>query len=690
MTRRTLLKTPLAAAAPLLPAAPAPYGALPSPRQLRWQQWDLSAFLHFTVNTFTDREWGLGDEDPAIFNPTAFDARAIIDGLCAGGFQAVILTCKHHDGFCLWPTKTTEHCIRNSPWRGGKGDVVREIAEAARRQGLQFGIYVSPWDRNNPYYGQPEYIRIYREQLSELLTGYGPIFEVWHDGANGGDGYYGGARAQRAQTAPPTKTGDQDSGSASCAPSCASSQMEKRLIDKQTYYQWPATWALVRSLQPNAVIFSDAGPDVRWVGNEKGIAGDPCWATFDPAGTHGGPGVPGDTKTDAAATGHRYGSRWMPAECDVSIRPGWFWHERENALVKSPDELIDLYFKSVGRGAHLLLNVPPDRRGQLHENDLASLRAFGERVRGMFRENVAGAATTTDSETTLEFKQRTPVQLIRLRERIALGQRVDSFALDSWQDSKWQTLFEGTSIGPCRLIPLSTSLVTDKIRLRITAAQAPPIIEEFSVFAGLPTLPAAIVRENIEWLDVWLPDTNQHDLPRVLLIGDSITRSYTKQVEANLKDKAYVARLATSKSLGDPALLDQVALILKEQSFDTVHFNNGMHGDGYTEEQYGAALPGLLEVLRRLAPHAKLMWASTTDVRVKNNLAQVDPKTDRIVHRNQIAATIMTRRSIPIDDLFSTVKEHGEYHAADGVHFNQQGVDVLAAQVSRELERLLP
>jgi alpha-L-fucosidase len=659
MTRRTLLKTPLAAAAPLASPALVPYGAIPSPRQLRWQQWELAAFLHFTVNTFTDREWGLGDEDPAIFNPTAFDADAIIGGLQAGGFQAVILTCKHHDGFCLWPSRTTEHCVRNSPWRGGKGDVVREISEAARRRGLEFGIYVSPWDRNNPQYGRPEYIGIYRQQLTELLSGYGPIFEVWHDGANGGDGYYGGAR-------------------------------EKRLIDKQTYYQWPGTWELVRRLQPDAVIFSDAGPDIRWVGNEKGIAGDPCWATFDPAGTHGGPGVPGDTKSEEAATGHRHGSRWMPAECDVSIRPGWFWHERENTLAKNPDELLDLYFKSVGRGAHLLLNVPPDRRGLLHENDLASLAAFGQRLRGMLRENVAAQTITTSGEVTLELQRPTPIQLIRLRERIALGQRVDSFALDAWQDNGWQTFFKGSSIGPCRLVPLTSSLATGKIRLRITAAQAPAVIEEFSAFAGVPALPVSIVRENIEWLDVWLPDSNQHSLPRILLIGDSITRSYTKQVEANLKGKAYVARLATSKSLGDPALLDEVALVLKEQSFDVIHFNNGMHGDGYTEAQYGAALPGLLEIFRRLAPRARLMWASTTDVRVKGDLARMSPKTDRILERNRIAAALMTRRNIPIDDLFSAIKDHGEYHVEDGVHFNPRGVDVLAAQVGREIERLLP
>jgi hypothetical protein len=238
-------------------------------------------------------------------------------------------------------------------------------------------------------------------------------------------------------------------------------------------------------------------------------------------------------------------------------------------------------------------------------------------------------------------------------------------------------------------VPLASSLVTGKIRLRITASQAPPVIEEFSVFAGEPALPVSIVRENIEWLDVWLPDTNRHDLRRVLLVGDSITRSYAKQVEANLKGKAYVGRLATSKSLGDPALLDQIALILKEQPFDVIHFNNGMHGDGYTEAQYGAAIPGLLEIFRRLAPRAKLMWASTTDVRVKNNLAEISPKTNRILERNRIAAAIMSQRNIPIDDLFSAIKDHGEYHVEDGVHFNPQGVEVLAAQVSRELERLL-
>jgi len=226
ISRRAFLGTLPAAA---LAATPTPYGALPSPRQLHWHELETNAFLHFTVNTFTDKEWGYGDEDPSVFKPTAFDADAIVDALAAAGMRGVILTCKHHDGFCLWPTKTTDHSVRNSSWRNGQADVVRDISQASRRHGLEFGVYLSPWDRNNAAYGTPAYIQIYRRQLTELLTNYGEIFEVWHDGANGGDGYYGGAR-------------------------------QKRNIDRNTYYDWPGTWELTRSLQPKACIFSDVGP----------------------------------------------------------------------------------------------------------------------------------------------------------------------------------------------------------------------------------------------------------------------------------------------------------------------------------------------------------------------------------------------------------------------------------------------
>jgi alpha-L-fucosidase len=252
---------------------PVPYGTLPSERQVRWHELETYAFLHFTTNTFTDKEWGFGDEQPSIFNPTSFDADKIVTVLKAGGMRGVILTAKHHDGFCLWPTKTTKHSVASSPWKNGQGDVVKELADAARKQGLEFGVYLSPWDRNHPQYGQHEYVQVYRAQLRELLTQYGPIFEVWHDGANGGDGYYGGAR-------------------------------EKRTIDRRTYYAWPTTWAIVRKLQPGAVIFSDVGPDVRWVGNEKGIAGETSWATYQPVGEDGGPPAPGFIKTaDAPRNG---------------------------------------------------------------------------------------------------------------------------------------------------------------------------------------------------------------------------------------------------------------------------------------------------------------------------------------------------------------------------------------------------
>ncbi len=445
ITRRGLL-----AAAPFaarLAAAPAPYGPVPTPRQLLWHQLEVYAFLHFTVNTFTAKEWGYGDEDPNLFNPTAFDADAIITALKAGGMKAVILTCKHHDGFCLWPTKTTEHCIRNTKWRDGKGDVVKAISDAARKQGLKFGVYVSPWDRNHALYAKPEYPGIYRQQLRELLTQYGPIYEVWHDGANGGDGFYGGAR-------------------------------EKRGIDKLTYYGWKETWALVRELQPNAVIFSDVGPDIRWVGNEKGFANETSWATYTPLAPDGSPGSPGLARTKEGLTGTRNGKEWMPAECDVSIRPGWFFHEKENARVKSPQDLWDLYLKSVGRGASFLLNVPPDRRGLLHENDVASLKAFGDRLRKTFSKPVATGKKLELSTQGARFN------IIRIREEIAFGQRIDAVTVEAQQGGQWKPIAEATSIGACRLIELKEPVSADKVRLRITKTAAPPLIKEFSVFSS--------------------------------------------------------------------------------------------------------------------------------------------------------------------------------------------------------------
>jgi alpha-L-fucosidase len=443
MNRRDFLA--VAAQAPLLAAPRGFTGALPSPRQLNRQKLELTAFLHFGMNTFTDREWGLGDEDPSLFHPEALDADGIVGSLADAGIQGVILTCKHHDGFCLWPTETTTHSVKGD-------DIVLAFSNAARKRGIPFGVYLSPWDRNNAAYGKPAYIEIYRHQLTELLTRYGPIYEVWHDGANGGDGYYGGAR-------------------------------EKRVIDKQTYYDWPRTWELVRQLQPGAVIFSDVGPDLRWVGNEDGTAGDPCWATYDPVGEDGGLASPGNVRAKDSMTGTRWGSQWMPAECDVSIRPGWFWHAAENVKVKTPGQLLDLYYKSVGRCASLLLNVPPNRKGQLSREDLDSLRGFQKLRQAAMSENLAAGADLKRSGKTWNYRLKSPraFDLLRLREKTEFGQRIERVEIEARLRGQWSSAGSVTSVGACRLLRFPDVITTDELRLKITAS-AEPRLHELELF----------------------------------------------------------------------------------------------------------------------------------------------------------------------------------------------------------------
>ena len=434
-------------------------------------------FVHFTVNTFTDKEWGYGDEDEKVFNPTAFDPDQIASTAQAAGMKGLILTCKHHDGFCLWPSRYTEHSVKNSPWKNGKGDVVKELSDACRRHGLKFGVYLSPWDRNHKDYGRPEYLVYYRNQLRELLTHYGSVFTVWFDGANGGDGFYGGAQ-------------------------------EMRRIDNCTYYDWPTTWQLVRNLMPGAVMFSDAGPDVRWVGNERGIAGDPCWATLNSAGRY-----PGGPNT-GLNSGERPGTDWIAAECDVSIRPGWFYHPKEDARVKTPRQLLDIYYKSIGRGACLNLNIPPDRTGRIHDPDIATLRELRSLLDATFAKDLAREARLTASNTRgastrfaaanvvagrkdrywatddgictpeLVFEWRQPItfNVVSLREYLPLGQRVEAFALDQWKDGQWVELATGTSIGNRRLIR-GDYVTTEKVRLRITHAPVSPALKEVGFFA---------------------------------------------------------------------------------------------------------------------------------------------------------------------------------------------------------------
>ena len=455
--------------------APAPYYPVPSPRQLAWHELEFYGFLHFTLNTFTNREWGDGDESPSLFNPIDFDADQIVGAARDGGMTGLILTCKHHDGFCLWPSRYTEHSVKNSPF---KRDVVKEISEACSRQGVRFGIYLSPWDRNHKEYGTPAYLVYYRNQLRELLTEYGPVFEIFFDGANGGDGYYGGA-------------------------------YERREIDNRSYYDWPNMWKLVRDIQPKTVMFSDAGPDVRWVGNERGIAGETCWATQNSADF-----APGRADVERLNRGDRPGTHWVPPECDVSIRPGWFYHQHEDDQVKTPQQLVDLYYSSVGRGASLLLNLPHDRRGRIHETDARSLREFRRIIDRTFGTKLPAVArasddhwrgrdprfaprnvldgrrdtywSTDDGVTTpslvLEMHQPTTFNIVRVREYLPLGQRVEAIKVDTWREGSWQEFGGATSIGNCRLIR-GARTTTTRVRLRVTQAPVCPAISDVGLFA---------------------------------------------------------------------------------------------------------------------------------------------------------------------------------------------------------------
>ncbi len=465
--------------------APKPHGPVPSPRQLHWHDLEVYGFLHFGPNTFSDKEWGYGDEAESLFNPTDLDADQIVRAAKDAGMRGLILTCKHHDGFCLWPSQYTEHSVKNSPWRDGKGDVVKEISDACRRHGLKFGTYLSPWDRNHKDYGRPEYLTYYRNQLRELLSNYGPIFEVWFDGANGGDGYYGGART-------------------------------KRQIDNRTYYDWDNTWKIVRELQPDACMFSDGGPDCRWVGNEQGFAPEACWATLDRKGT-----LPGLAKASVLGVGQRDGTDWLPAEVDVSIRPGWFYHPAQDRAVKSVPQLLKIYFESVGRGCNLILNLPPDRRGQIHENDVQVLREWRRILDATFATDLArGAQATannvrggdpqfapgnvvdgkrdtywatddavTAAELVLAFNKPVTFNVVRVREYLPLGQRVDDIALDSWDGGAWKQFATATSIGNQRML-CTPAITTSQVRLRVTKAAACPAISEMGLFLMPESVPS--------------------------------------------------------------------------------------------------------------------------------------------------------------------------------------------------------
>lgn len=516
---------------------PEPYGVLPTEAQLRWHEMEMYGIIHFGVDTYTDKEWGFGDESPGLINPENFDAVQMVSAAKNGGLKGVIVVAKHHDGLCLWPTKTTEHNISKSPWKNGKGDMVKEYQRACEKLGMKLGIYCSPWDRNSAFYGYKKYTDIFKNQLTELYTNYGEVFTAWFDGANGGDGFYGGAN-------------------------------EVRKIDRSNYYEWDKIWQLTRNLQPNAVVFGDVGPDVRWVGNEEGHAGETNWATYTPQAAEDGK-IPGNgfTKYQLATEGTRNGKFWMPAECDVPMRPGWFYHENQNMQVKSPYELLDLYYKSVGRGANLDLGLSPNRDGQIHAEDVASLERFGKMLKTIFAENLAKKAdftasnirgnnaekfgtqfltdddrysywATDDSEKTpellLDFKKEIAFNVIRIRENIKLGQRIEKFLVEAFIGNKWQNIASGTSIGPNRLLKTSEIINTKKVRLRIEESPVCIAISDFGLFLE-PEHPAKpeIIRKGDEVLikseknalvyftrNGKIPDEKSEKYLKPILLGD--------------------------------------------------------------------------------------------------------------------------------------------------------------------------
>lgn len=437
----------------------------PTAAQQVWHEREFYLFLHFGPNTFTDKEWGHGDESESLFNPTQLDCEQWCRIAKAAGARGLIITAKHHDGFCLWPSAYSTHTVRESPWKNGKGDVLAELSAACRKHGLVLGFYLSPWDRNHPQYGTPEYNDVYINTMTELMTRYGKLFEFWWDGANG-EGPNG----------------------------------------KKQVYDFKRFEKVAAKLQPKAVIFSDIGPGCRWVGNENGIVGETNWGTLDTAGFTRGAGGP---PYDSLFHGNFNGKTWIPAECDVSIRPGWFYHKEEDEKVKTPEQLMHIWLNSVGHGANLLLNVPPDRRGLIHENDSAALMQFAALRRQYFGKNLVADAQVqtgprkqpklhdgkpeTASELlwkkgdviTVQWKQPQQLRYVQLKEYLPEGNNVTNFVIDIWdaEAKTYRQVGASTSIGPRKMIPLPENTRSDQIRVRLLGARRAKVrLAEIEVF----------------------------------------------------------------------------------------------------------------------------------------------------------------------------------------------------------------
>jgi alpha-L-fucosidase len=467
---------------------PAPHGPVPSENQMRWQEMEYYAFIHYSLNTYTGQAWGFGDEDIKLFNPTKLDTRQWARICKEAGMKGIILTAKHHSGFCLWPSEYTEYSVKNAPWKDGKGDVVRELADACEEFGLKLGIYISPWDRNHADYGKPEYITYFRNQIREVLTNYGPIFEIWFDGAHGGTGYYGGA-------------------------------YDVRNVDRRTYYDWQPTYKMIRELQPDIVIWNDGGDraDLRWVGTEAGYVGETNWSLLDSLG---------EVTWPMLHYGLENGNAWVPAEVNTSIRPEWFYHPGEDEKVKTLPHLMDTYYNSIGRNGTFLLNFPIMPNGLIHPSDEKAALGLAQAVNEAFAVNLAEKAkaeasnqrgnsgkfgaskaidnsmdtywATDDSVTsasmTIDFGKTTAFNRFMAQEYIRLGQRVKSFAVEALVAGEWKEVTSATTIGYKRILRFPTVEAT-KLRFTITGSKACPVISNIGIYNAPQILtPPTIIR----------------------------------------------------------------------------------------------------------------------------------------------------------------------------------------------------
>lgn len=469
------------------PAEPLPFGAVPTEHQVTWQQMEYYMFIHFGPNTFTDVEWGNGKEDPKIFQPTNLDCRQWASTAKEAGMKGIIITAKHHDGFCLWPSNYSTHTIRESGWKEGKGDILKELSEACKEYGLKFGVYLSPWDRNHVSYGTPEYNQIFANTLTEVLSNYGDIFEQWFDGANG----------------------ENEEG-------------------KKQIYDWDLFNNIVYTKQPQAIIFSDVGPGCRWIGNEKGHAGETNWSTLNTAGFEPGLKAP---SSDILNTGNINGEFWVPGEADVSIRPGWFYSPSTDDKVKTVDELMNIYYASVGHNCNLLLNVPPDRTGRIHKNDSIRLMEFRDARNKVFGTNLAAKAKIVASNTRGNHDAYSPQNLVdnnynsywatddnvstanlemdlgetkifnclSLQEYIPLGQRIADFSVEYYNEKTniWDKLVSGTTIGYKRILRFPT-ISTSRLKININKSLACPTLSCIELFKAPEELFTPIIRRNKE------------------------------------------------------------------------------------------------------------------------------------------------------------------------------------------------